>query len=403
MIAAVPFAREQGLLLSMRGGGRNVAGSAVCDDGLMIDLSPMKSVRVDPRAKTARAEPGVLWQEFDRESQAFGLATVGGVVGTTGVAGLTLGGGQGWLTGRFGLSLDNLIGADVVLADGSLVRAGAAENEELFWALRGAGANFGVVTSFEYRLHEVGPHVLGGLVIHPIDHARDVLHFYSDFTPGQPDELTTYCGILTSPDGALVIALVACYAGGDLAEGERVLAPLRGFGEPAADTIGPIPYTAMQAIMTGGFPHGRQNYWKSGLARVLDEAAIDVIVEYARQTPSPFSAVAIADCHGAYSRVPNDATAYGHRDAPYDLNILSGWLDPAESERNIAWTRAFFEEVRPHLSGGVYVNDLDRDETEDRVRSAYGANYARLAALKARFDPTNLFRMNNNIRPAAPA
>ena len=399
VMAAVRFAREQNMLLSMRGGGHNVAGSAVCDDGLMIDLSRMKSIRVDPSARTARAEPGVLWQEFDRETQAFGLATVGGVVGTTGVAGLTLGGGQGWLTGKYGMSCDNLIGADVVMADGTLVRASATENEDLFWALRGAGANFGVVTSFEYRLHEVGPYVLGGLVIHPIDDARDVLRFYRDFAASQPDDLTTYCGILTTPDGALVIALVACYAG-DLAEGERVLAPLRSFRSPVADTIEPIPYTAMQAIMTGGFPHGRQNYWKSGLARELNDSAIDVMVEYAQQIPSPFTAIAIADCHGAYSRIGNQETAYSHRDAPFDVNILSGWLDPADADRNVSWTRSFFEALQPHLSGGVYVNDLDRDETADRVRSAYGTNYDRLAALKARFDPTNLFRMNNNIRPA---
>jgi len=360
----------------------------------------MKGIRVDPAARTARAEPGLLWAEFDRETQAFGLATVGGVVGTTGVAGLTLGGGQGWLTGKYGLTLDNLLSADVVTADGILVRAGAAEHQDLFWALRGAGANFGVVTSFEYRLHEVGPRVLGGMVVHPADRARDVLRFYRDFAATQPDELTTYAGILTTPDGLPVIALVACYAG-DLDTGARAIAPLRSFSTPVADTLAPIPYTEMQAIMGAGFPHGRLNYWKSGLSREITDGAIDVIVEYAARIPSPQSVIAIADCHGAYGRVVPTATAYSHRDAPYDLIILSSWLDSAESDRNVGWTREFFTAVEPHLSHGVYVNDLDRDEGEDRVRSAYGVNYDRLASLKARYDSTNLFRVNNNITPAA--
>ena len=400
VMAAVRFARERELLVSMRGGGHNVAGSAVCDGGLMIDLSPMKAIRVDPTARTARAEPGVLWQEMDRETQAFGLATVGGVVGTTGVAGLTLGGGQGWLTGKYGLTLDNLLSADVVTADGQLVTASATEHEDLFWALRGAGANFSVVTSFEYRLHEVGPHVLGGMVVHPASQARDVLRFYRDFAATQPDELTTYAGILTTPDGTQVIALVACYAGA-LDEGERTLEPVRRFGSPVADTLAPIPYTEMQAIMGAGFPHGRQNYWKSGMSRKLDDAAIDAIVEYAGRIPSPHSAIAIADCHGAYARIDSSATAYSHRDAPFDLLIVSSWVDPAESDRNVRWTREFFGAVEPHLTHGVYVNDLDRDESEDRVRSAYGVNYERLVELKTKYDPTNFFRVNNNIKPLA--
>ena len=402
VIAAVRFARERGLYPSVRGGGHNVAGSAVSDGGLMIDLSPMKSVRVDPAARTARAEPGVLWQELDAETQAFGLATVGGVVGTTGIAGLTLGGGQGWLAGKYGLTIDNLLSADVVLADGSLVRASEDEHPDLFWALRGAGANFGIVTSFEYRLHPVGPHVLGGLVIHPFERARDILHFYRDFAAGQPDELTTYAGILTGPDGSLVIALVTCYAG-DLDAGERALAPLRAFGSPVADTVAPIPYTGMQAIMGAGFPHGRLNYWKSGMTRELTDGAIEAIVEFGGRITSPFSAIAIADCHGAYSRVDSRATAYAHRDAPFDLIILASWTDPAESDVHVGWTRELHRAVEPHLSHGAYVNDLDRDEPEDRVRAAYGVNYERLAALKGRYDPSNFFRMNNNITPAASA
>ena len=399
--AAVDFARQHALLVSMRGGGHNVAGSAVCENGLMIDLSLMKGIQVDPRTRTARAEGGVLWQEFDRATQAFGLATVGGVVGTTGIAGLTLGGGQGWLTGKHGLSCDNLLGADVVLADGAVLHASATEHPDLFWALRGAGANFSVVTSFEFRLHEVGPQILGGLVIHPVDRVRDVLRFYRDFTAGQPDELTTYAGILTSPDGQPVIAMIACYAG-DLAVGERAVAPLRSFGSPLADTIGPLTYVEHQGVMTEGFPDHRLNYWKSGLTRDISDAAIDVLAEYAPTIPSPFSAIAIADCHGAYGRVGAQETAYSHRDAPYDLVILSSWEDGAASDRNIAWTRELYAAISPHLTSGVYVNDLDRDEPEDRVRSAYGVNYERLVALKTRFDPTNFFQLNNNIKPTTP-
>jgi FAD/FMN-containing dehydrogenase len=362
----------------------------------------MTGIQVDPQSRTARAEPGVLWHELDRETQAFDLATVGGVVGTTGVAGLTLGGGQGWLNGKYGLTCDNLLSAEVVLADGTRVRASATENADLFWALRGAGANFGVVTSFEYRLHQVGPKILGGLVIHPLDQARDVLRFYRDFAAGQPDELTTYAGLLTSPDGVPVIALVPCYAG-DLDAGERALAPLRAFGNPVADTVAPISYIEQQGIMTAGFPHGRLNYWKSGLTREITDAAIDVLVDHAARVPSPFSAIAIADTHGAYSRVGAEETAYSHRDAPYDLVILSSWEDPAASDRNVAWTRELHAAISPHLSSGVYVNDLDRDETEERVRSAYGVNYERLVTLKAKFDPTNFFRINNTIKPSAPA
>jgi FAD/FMN-containing dehydrogenase len=368
----------------------------------MIDLSPMKGIEVDPKARTARAEPGVLWQEFDRATQEFNLATVGGVVGTTGVAGLTLGGGQGWLNGKHGLTCDNLLAADVVLADGTAVRASATENTDLFWALRGAGANFGVVTSFEYRLHEVGPQILGGLVIHAVDSVRDVLRFYREFAASQPDELTTYAGILTSTDGQPVIAMVPCYVG-NLDAGERALAPLRAFGSPLADTVAPIGYLDQQAIMTAGFPHGRLNYWKSGLAREITDDAIDVLNEYAATIPSPFSAIAIADTHGAYSRVGAEETAYSHRDAPYDLVILSSWEDAAASDRNVAWTRELHAAIAPHLGSGVYVNDLDRDETEERIRSAYGVNYERLVALKTRYDPTNFFRMNNNIKPSGTA
>jgi FAD/FMN-containing dehydrogenase len=395
--SAVNFARANGLVVSIRGGGHSVAGKAVCDDGVMIDLSAMKSVRVDPASRTARAEPGVVWGEFDRETKAFGLATPGGLVSTTGIAGLTLGGGQSLLTGKHGLTLDNLESADVVTADGELRKASLTENSELFWALRGAGANFGVVTSFEYRIHPVDA-VFGGMVIHPLERGRDVLRFYRDFTADQPDELTTYAACLTTPDGHQVVALVACYAG-SLEEGERVLAPLKRFGTPIADLIAPTTYLAMQSLLAAAYPSGRLNYWKSGLAQEINDEAIEAVLEYARRVPSPFTSTVIASTHGAFARVGKSDTAYWHRDQPYDVVIIASWVDPSASDENIGWTREFFGAVRPQLSRAVYVNDLDQDDGQ-RVREAYGGNYDRLLALKRKYDPTNFFRMNQNIDPA---
>jgi hypothetical protein len=397
--AALRFGREQGLLISIRGGGHNVAGLAVADDGLMIDCAPMKGIVTDPVARTARVEPGVLWGELDRATQEHGLATVGGVVSTTGVAGLTLGGGQGWLTGKHGLSLDNLLSAEVVTATGDRVRASAEEHPDLFWALRGAGANFGVVSSFEFRLHPVGPTVFGGMVIHPLTAAREVLQFYREFVATQPDELTTYAALLSAPDGAPVVALVCCYAGA-IADGERIVAPMRQFGSPVADTIGPVRYLTVQGIIGEGYPAGRLNYWKSTLLQDIPDETIAALVEFMARVPSPYTAVAIADTHGAYGRVASDATAYAHRDLPFDLVILSSWSDPADSDRNRDWTRELYDAVRSHAPGGVYVNDLDSDEGQARVREAYGANYARLSALKRHWDADNLFRANHNILPA---
>jgi FAD/FMN-containing dehydrogenase len=396
--AAVTLAREHGLLVSVKGGGHNVGGKAICDGGLTIDLSAMKGIEVDTGSATARADPGLLWEEFDRATHAHDLATVGGVVGTTGIAGLTLGGGQGWLTGRYGLSLDNLLAIDVVTAHGTLQRASASENPDLFWAMRGAGANFGVATSFVYQLHPVTT-VLGGMVIHSLDRARDVLRFYREFAKTQPDEATTYAAVLTAPDGNAVVSLVACYCG-PLAEGEHALAPLRGFGRPLADTIAPIPYLAMQELLGPAFPHGRMNYWKSGMTDRITDVAIEAIGDFGRRIPSPHTAIAIADCHGAYARVGNAETAYGLRDLQFDLVILSSWIDPADNERNVDWTRELFAAVEPELGNGVYVNDLGGDDGSERVRRAYGENYERLATLKRRYDPSNLFRMNQNIPPA---
>ncbi len=397
VVAAVDFARENGLLLSVKGGGHNVAGRAVCEGGLMIDLSPMKGILVDADRATARVEPGVLWEELDRATQTYGLATVGGVVGSTGIAGLTLGGGQGWLTGKFGLSLDNLVAVEVVTADGQLLRASSDENPELFWAMRGAGTNFGVAVAFDFRLHPVST-VLGGLVVHPIDRVRDVLRFYREFAPTQPDDLTTYAVVLTLPDGTPVVALVACYAG-DPVEGEHALAPLRGFGQPMVDTVAPIPYLNMQGLIGPGFPHGRRNYWKSGMTNTIADETIDAIAEFGRRIPSPQTAIVIADCHGAYARVANGATAYAHRDLQFDLVILASWIDAGADEANINWTRELFSALEPHLADGIYVNDLDADDGQERIRRAYGENYERLARLKTRYDPVNLFRQNTNIPP----
>jgi FAD/FMN-containing dehydrogenase len=397
VVGCIRFAREHDLLVSVRGGGHNVAGNAVCDGGLMLDLSPMKRVRVDPVARTARAEPGVVWGEFDRETQALGLATTGGQVSTTGIAGLTLGGGEGWLASKYGFTVDNLLSADVVMADGEQLTASVTSNQDLFWALRGAGHNFGVVTSFEYRLHPVET-VLGGMVIHPFDRATEVLRFYREFLVTVPDELTTIAALLTGPDGNLIIAIAACYEG-LVEEGERALASLRRFGPPVADTIAAIPYTTMQTLFDAALPSGRLNYWKGSLMSQLSDELIETIVERTRSIPSPFSGVFIPHYHGAFGRVAKRDTAYFHRDLPYELIILSSWIDPRDSEANIRWTRELFGAVQRHVRRAVYVNMLDRDEGEQRVRDAYGENYERLLRLKARFDPTNFFRLNQNIRP----
>src|SRR5262245_32066448 len=402
VIHAVSFARDNGLLVSVRGGGHNVSGNAVCDGGLMIDLSPMKSVHVDPNSKTARAEPGVTWGEFDRETQAFGLATTGGLVSTTGIAGLTLGGGLGWLMGNHGLACDNLISVDVVTADGRMLTASASRNDDLFWELRGGGGNFGIATSFEFRLHPVEP-MLGGVLVHPLDKAVETIRFYDDFTRTSPDELGTFVGFVTSPEGQRVMAIFVCYNGA-VEEGERILKPLREFGPPLADTIGPMPYVQVQRMMDDGFPAGRQNYWKSNFLKGLDPEAIHVIVDHVAKAPSPYSAVAIEQFSGAVNRVGINDTAFNHRNARYNLLIVGIWLDPAAKADNVKWVRDVWGAMEPYSSGGVYVNYLgqEADEGADRVKSAYGAEkHARLAALKEKYDPTNLFRLNQNIKPSA--
>jgi len=406
---AVRFAREHDLVLAVRGGGHNIAGNALCDGGVMLDLSPMKAIEVNPSARTARVGGGATLAEFDREAQAFGLATPLGINSTTGVAGLTLGGGFGWLSRRFGLTIDNLLSAEVVLASGEVVRASATESPDLFWALRGGGGNFGVVTSFEFQLHPVGPEVLAGLIIHPLDAAKDVLRFHRDFLATTPDEFVCWFVMRKAPPlpflpaewhGKEILALAVCYSGA-ISEGERVAAPLRQFGKPIADVIGPQPYAAWQTILDPLLTPGARNYWKSHDFQEVSDGLIDTLIAHARKLPDPSTEIAFAQLGGAVSRVPADATAYSHRDGQFVMNVHGRWEDPAKDAECIGWARDLFRATAPFATGAVYVNFLTGEEG-DRIRAAYGRNYDRLVKLKNRYDPGNLFRVNQNIRPMVP-
>jgi FAD/FMN-containing dehydrogenase len=397
VIASVQAARSLDLPIAVRGGGHSIAGRCVCDDGLVIDFADMKAIRVDPVAKTARAEPGLRWTEFDRETQAFGLATTGGTIGDTGIAGLTLGGGFGWLEGKFGMTVDNVIGADVVLADGRLVHASSGENADLFWAVRGGGGNFGVVTSFEYRLHAVGPLIIGGLVVHPFPRAKEALRFVADFLRTAPDELVAAAVLMTGPDGHKACGIAAAYPG-DPAEGERLVAPLKQFGPPVMDVIGPMPYLAQQSLIEAAMPPNVLNYWKAEFLRDISHEVIDVAVEAFGRVPSPISSMLFFPIRGAASRVSPEATAFPHRQG-YHVGIYSLWTDRAQNDPNIEWVRQTWNAIQPFVAGGVYVNELGDDEGVDRVRMAYGDNYDRLQRIKAKYDPQNLFCQNANISP----
>ena len=396
VIAAVNHARTYGLSLSVRGGGHSVAGTAVCDGGIMVDLSRMKGLRVDPATSVADAQPGLTLGEFDRSTQAFGLATTTGVVSVTGIAGLTLGGGIGWLNGPYGLACDNLLGADVVTADGRLITAGPAENEDLFWALRGGGGNFGVVTSFRFRLHPVAQ-VLAGAVTFPAPQAAKVLRFYDDFARQSPDELSTAASVHLGPEGQPMVSVAVCWCG-SIETGEEVLRPLRSFGPPVMDAIGAMDYTALQCRADGGYPPDRLHYWKANFLRELTDEAIDVILDSVAEMPSAASGVGLQELCGVAARVPPTATAFPHRGHHWDFLILSQWDDPADSGRNIDWTRRLFARMQPFLESGVYANNLG-EEDGDRVAAAYGPNYDRLARIKGTWDPENLFRLNHNILP----
>ena len=408
IMRAVQFAGEHGLLLAVRGGGHNIAGNAVCEGGLLVDLSPMRSIRIDPARRTARVEPGVTLGEFDKEAQSFGLATPLGINSTTGVAGLTLGGGFGWLSRKFGLAADNLISADVVTAEGKLVQANATENSDLFWALRGGGGNFGVVSSFEFRLHSVGPMVLSGLIVHPLAQAKELLASYRQLASRAPDELTVWVVLRKAPPlpflpaevhGKEILIFAVCYTG-DEDDGKRALAPLRALGEPIADVIGMQPYVAWQIAFDPLLTPGAYNYWKSHNFMELSNGLLSTLTSYAARLPTQDCEIFIGQLGGATSRVGVDSTAYPHRNANFVMNVHTRWREPVDEQRSIEWTRKLFAEAAPHATGGVYVNFMPEDET-DRVSSAYGTNYARLAALKAKYDPDNLFRLNQNVPPSA--
>ena len=397
VVRGLALARERDLVVSVRGGGHNVAGNAVCDGGVMLDLSPMRTVRVDPSARTAAADPGCLLGDLDRATQAHGLATPTGVMSGTGLAGLTLGGGLGWLGGRFGLACDNLVAAEVVTAGGDVRRVDAESHPDLLWGLRGGGGNLGIVTAFTYALHPVGPVLAGGLV-HPWDAARDVLRFHDEFVATAPDELATAVSLFRDPQAGPLVSIGLCWSG-DPADGERVLAPLRGFGRPLADTVDVLPFADWQRAPDASYPRGRLHYWKSGYLRDLTDDAIAALLSLLPDMPSATSGIGLQGFRGAASRVPVDATAFPHRVPQYDLLILGQWDDPAESERNVGWARQAFAAVRPHLADAVYVNNLGV-EGPDRVRAAYGPNHARLAAVKATYDPDNVFRLNQNVPPS---
>jgi FAD/FMN-containing dehydrogenase len=390
----VAFARERDLPLSIRGGGHNVAGNAVCDGGIMLDLSPMKDLRVDPDRRIARAGPGLTLGELDGGTQQHGLATPLGAVSVTGIAGLTLGGGLGWLNGKHGLTCDNLLTAEVVTADGEVLRASAEQNADLFWGLRGGGGNFGVVTSFTYRLHPVGPVLAGGLSF-PWARVREALRFHHEFMAAAPDELSTAVALAPGPAGEPVVTVAVCYCGAH-EEGQRVLRPLRAFGPPVADTIAAVPYLAWQSAPDAGWPAGRLHYWKAGWLRQLTDAAIETMQRFVPRMPSTASGVGLQRMGGAASQVAPSATAFAQRAEQYDFLITSQWPDPRDSAANVQWTRAFFVAMEPHLESAAYVNNLGV-EGQERVRAAYGDNYPRLAALKRTYDPTNVFRLNQNI------
>jgi len=400
VIAAVTFARANNLLTAVRGGGHNVGGRALCDDGLVIDLSRMKSVFVDPATRIVRVQGGATLGDIDRETHVFGLAIPCGIVPKTGIGGLTLGGGVGWLMRKYGMTVDNLLSAQVVTADGKVLTASASENEDLFWALRGGGGNFGVVTSFEFQAHPVAT-VLGGLLVYPRPAAVDVIRHFRDFMASAPDELTAYVALLHGPDGSPIVGVIPCYCG-SVSEGERVLQPLRKFGSPVMDTIQAMPFPVMQGLLGPSFPDGNQNYWKSTMQRELPDDAISAIVEHANALHSPLSVVALEYYGGAAGRVSNEATAFPHRDLPWDILFIAQWTDAEQTKMHRDWARSGEEMLRPYSQNAHLLSALDV-ETDDVIKTAFGPNLERLAAVKKKYDPTNFFRVNQNIKPETQA
>jgi FAD/FMN-containing dehydrogenase len=406
VVEAVKFAGKHQLLVSIRGGGHNIAGNAVCDDGLMIDLSLMKSVQVDVSSSRATVEPGCTLADFDAVAQAHGLATPLGINSTTGVAGLTLGGGFGWLSRKYGMTIDNLLAADVVTADGCLVRASETENADLFWGLRGGGGNFGIVTRFEFQLHPVGPNVLSGLIAFPFAQAKSVLTQFARFTETMPDELNVWMVTRKAPPlpflseavhGKEIVVLALCYAG-DPGVGEKLIAPLREFATVLGEHVGVQPYAAWQQAFDPLLTPGARNYWKSHNFVQLGDGAIDTIVDYAGKLPSPQCEIFIGTIGGQTARVTAEAMAYSSRDANYVMNVHGRWESADDDQRCIAWAREFFVKAQPFASAGAYINFLTQEES-DRIAFAYGATYQRLLQVKRKYDPNNLFRMNQNIKP----
>ncbi len=394
VIRAVHFARSQNLPVAVRGGGHSSAGYSVCDDGMVIDLSLMRDISIDPVHGRARTQAGLRLGEFVSRTQAFGLATTTGTVWGTGLSGLTLGGGIGWLMGKYGLTIDKLLSVDLVTADGQVLTANATENPELFWGVRGGGGNFGIVTSFEFQLHPVTT-VLAGKVMYPIQQAREMLRLYREFTAQAADEQTAYASLVTTPDGVPAAEITLCYTG-SLDEGERHLEVLRKVGSPISDMLHPKPYLKTVSMLRAA-PDGRCYYERSSTLEELSDEAIDLMVEYGRARTSPFSQVLIQHLHGAASRVHPTGTAFAQRQESYILGIFAAWTDD-EAQKHIEWTRAFWTATRRFGSLGVYVNFLS-DEGEERIRASYGVNYERLVALKKRYDPTNFFHLNQNIQP----
>jgi len=398
IVDAVSRARSLSLEVAVRGGGHGVAGRATVDGGLMIDLSLMKGIHVDPKARIARAQGGVTWGEFNRETQLHGLATTGGVVSTTGIGGLTLGGGVGWLMAKSGLAVDNLLAVDIITADGRVQRASPSDDADLFWAVRGAGANFGVAASLEYRLHPVGPMITGGLVAHPFEQAREVLRFYRAVTASLPDEFTLFAGLIHAPDGAKLAALVMCHCG-SLDAGTAAARPIKSFGAPLMDTVGPMSYCDLNEMLDAAYPKGALSHWKSNFLSQLNDDAIDTMIDRFARSPSPMDQVLLEHLHGAATRVDAGDTAFPHRAGGYNFLVVSEWMDPAQTDRGVAWARDTYTAMAPFMASGRYVNYLDHDEAGDAAAAAYGSNYLRLRELKTKYDPSNFFHMNQNIRP----
>jgi FAD/FMN-containing dehydrogenase len=400
VVDAVRLAHTENLGVAVRGGGHNVAGRATIDGGVMIDLSLMKGIHVDPRTRSARAQGGSTWNDFNRETQLHGLATTGGVVSSTGIAGLTLGGGLGWLMGKYALALDNLLSVEVVLADGRVVTASENENDDLFWALRGGGGNFGVATALAYRLHQVGPAITGGVIAYPFEAAWDVLRYFRDVTAKLPDEFTVFAGLIHAPDGSgtKLAAIVLCHCG-PLADGEKAVQPIRAFGKPAMDAIGAMPYSQMNSMLDAGYPHGALNYWKSSFLAALTDEAIRTMIDCFAKCPTPMGQLLIEHFHGAVTRVGPTATAFPHRAPGYNMLVLSEWMDAGQNEACIKWARDSYRALQPFMGTGRYVNYFDDDEHNEAVVTAYGPNYHRLQQVKTTYDPDNFFRMNQNIPP----